>query len=179
MHLLLSFAHITCAGTPPAGGIILLISLIRTSRHWASRSAYKYQAPRLIQTGAYIVLVGGVISSGFATSGNLAELGNAPLVFFSMFILLRLLPLFFYNPLLRRWFAGLANGVYFAADVALAAVLECSLFVLSVFDILTGLQVQLLFNTAYAKQVMSDTALEQSEVPKLLTRALKMNRQQR
>lgn len=131
-----------------------------------------------MQTAAYTLLVGGVITSGFATSGNIGELGNAPLVFFSMFILLRLLPLFFYNPLLRRWFAGLANGIYFAADAALAAILECSLFALSIFDILTGLQVQLLFNTIYAKQVMSDTALEDSEVPKLLTRALKLKRQQ-
>lgn len=157
---------------------MILISAIRASNFWASWSAYKYQAPRIIQLWAYIILVAGVIISGFATSGKASELGNAPLVVFSMFILLRLLPLFFYNRLLRRWFADLANAVYFAADVAIATVLEGCLFGLSVFDLLTGVQAQLLFNTAYSQQVMSDSALEQSEVPKLLTRALKLNRQQ-
>lgn len=162
-----------------AGAILLLISVARASSRWATRSAYKYQAPRLIQLATAVLLIGGMFSAGFATSGDANELGNVPLVFFSMFIILRLLPLMFYNPLLRRWLGDLANAVYFVADAALAAFLQCSLFVLSLFDILTGIQAQLLFNTAYAQQVMSDSALEQSEIPKLLTQALKINRQQR
>lgn len=147
------------------------------SRWWAASSALKYQGPRIINMVAMILLAGGIAASGFATSGNALEFGNALLVFFGTVLLLRLLPLVCFNPLLRGWTSGLVNAVYYAADAGLAMLLLGTRFVLSLFDIMTSLQAQLLFNTAYARQVMSDSSMENSQVPQLITQALKLKRQ--
>jgi hypothetical protein len=76
-------------------------------------------------------------------------------VFFGTVLLLRLLSLVHFNPLLGHAAADVADGVYFVADSCMTFIMNSVRFVLSLFDILSGLQSQLLFSTAYARQVCS------------------------
>lgn len=130
-----------------------MVAVIQASSRWSAASALRHQAPRLISSAATIALAAGVAVSGFATSGNVGEFGNGLLVLFGAVLLLRLLPLVYFNPALRPWAAGTAAAVYYAADAGLALLLNGLRFLLSLFDILTSVQAQLLFNTAYARQV--------------------------
>jgi hypothetical protein len=107
---------------------------------------------------ATVLLAGGIAVSGWATSGqqysDISSFSNVFLVFFGTVLLLRLLPLVYYSVLGRlEGFRDLTNATYYVADVLLVNLLNGLRFVLSLFDILTGLQAQLLFNSAYARQV--------------------------
>eukprot|EP00775_Hariotina_reticulata_P008714 gene8714-8895_t len=162
-----------------SAGVVLMVAAMQISRSYAARKAMKHQAPRLVDMVATIALVGGLLVTGLATSGNVFEFGNVLLVLFGTTLLLRVLPLVYYNPvLLRVGFASITNMVYQGADAALALLLNAVRFLLSLFDLLTGLQAQLLFNTAYAQQVMADTSVEHSELPRIVAQAQKLKRQQ-
>jgi len=162
------------------GGVLLMVAAMQVSRSYAARKAMKHQAPRLVDMVATVGLVGGLLATGFATTGNLYEFGNVLLVLFGTALLLRVLPLVYYNPvLLHLRLASITNMVYQGADAGLALLLNGLRFLLSLFDLLTGLQAQLLFNLAYAQQVMADTSVEQSELPRIVAQALRLKRQQR
>jgi hypothetical protein len=142
----------------PAGSVIGVVGLILASRLVAARTALKSQIPRVLNLMATILLAGGIAVSGVATSGqavdNISTYSNVFLVFFGTVLLLRLLPLVYYSVLGRfEAFKDVTNGTYYLADVLLMYFLNGFRFVLSLFDILTGLQAQLLFNTSYARQV--------------------------
>lgn len=134
------------------------IGVILVAKRVAARTALKSQVPRVLTLLATILLAGGIAVSGWATSGQSAEqlstYSNIFLVFFGTVLLLRLLPLVHYS-ILGSFdiFKDLANAVYYLADVITMYWLNAMRFVLSLFDILTGLQAQLLFNSAYARQV--------------------------
>jgi hypothetical protein len=102
------------------------------------------------------MLVAGVVVIGAVTSDqNFLKprtSSNTALVAFAMVLLLRLLPLVYYVPTPKS-VRGVCSAGYFVADAVLTYFLNGLRFVLSLFDILTGLQAQLLFNTAYARQV--------------------------
>jgi len=156
-----------------------MVTAMQVSRSYAARKAMKHQAPRLVDMVATVGLVGGLLATGVATSGNVYEFGNVLLVLFGTALLLRVLPLVYYNPMLLHWgLANITNMVYQGADAGLGLLLNALRFFLSLFDLLTGLQAQLLFNTAYAQQVMADTNVEHSELPRLVAQALKLKRQQ-
>lgn len=143
-----------------AGSVISVVGLILSSRFVAARTALKSQIPRVLNLLATILLAGGIAVSGWATSGQavdeISTYSNVFLVFFGTILLLRLLPLVYYSVLGRfEVFKDVANGTYYLADVLLMYFLNGLRFVLSLFDILTGLQAQLLFNTSYARQVRS------------------------
>lgn len=134
------------------------LSVIMLSRRVAARTALKSQVPRVLNLVATVLLAGGIAVSGWATSGqaysNISSFSNVFLVFFGTVLLLRLLPLVYYSVLGRiEAFRDLTNATYYVADVLLVNLLNGLRFVLSLFDILTGLQAQLLFNSAYARQV--------------------------
>jgi len=146
------------AACHPAGGVLWTVSIILVSRLVAARTALKSQIPRVLNLTATVLLAGGIAVSGWATSGQqfdqVSSYSNVFLVFFGTVLLLRLLPLVYYSLMGRFEVArDLVNAVYYLADVILVYCLNCLRFVLSLFDILTGLQAQLLFNTAYARQV--------------------------
>jgi hypothetical protein len=141
-----------------AAGVLLTISVILMSRLVAARTALKSQVPRVLNLISTVLLAGGIAVSGWATSGqsysNISSFSNVFLVFFGTVLLLRLLPLVYYSVLGRlETLRDLTNGAYYMADMLLVYFLNGLRFVLSLFDILTGLQAQLLFNTAYARQV--------------------------
>lgn len=136
------------------------IGVILVSRFVAARTALKSQVPRVLNLIATVILAGGIAVSGWATSGgnaeNISTYSNIFLVFFGTVLLLRLLPLVYYSVLGRfELLRETTNATYYLADVLLVYLLNGVRFVLSLFDILTGLQAQLLFNTAYARQVSS------------------------
>lgn len=141
------------------GGVLVALSVIMVARRVAARTALKSQVPRLLNLVATVLLAGGIAVSGVVTSGqleysNISSFSNVFLVFFGTVLLLRLLPLVYYSVLGRiEAFRDLANATYYVADVLLVNLLNGLRFVLSLFDILTGLQAQLLFNSAYARQV--------------------------
>lgn len=141
-----------------AAGVLLTISVILMSRLVAARTALKSQVPRVLNLISTVLLAGGIAVSGWATSGqsysNIASFSNVFLVFFGTVLLLRLLPLVYYSVLGRfETLRDLTNATYYLADMLLVYCLNGLRFVLSLFDILTGLQAQLLFSTAYARQV--------------------------
>lgn len=158
-HLaILPMSSVACCVPVPAAGVLITISIIMMSRRVAARTALKSQIPRVLNLIATICLAGGIAVSGWATSGqtvqNLSSFSNVFLVFFGTVLLLRLLPLVYYSVLGRlEVFKDLANATYYIADFLLVYLLNGLRFVLSLFDILTGLQAQLLFNTSYARQV--------------------------
>lgn len=159
---LLSFTcfSVPCPCFAPAGGVLWTISVILVSRLVAARTALKSQIPRILNLMATVLLAGGIAVSGWATSGgnveNLSTYSNIFLVFFGTLLLLRLLPLVYYSVLGRiEVVRETTNATYYLADVLLVYFLNGVRFVLSLFDIMTGLQAQLLFNTAYARQVSS------------------------
>jgi hypothetical protein len=134
--------------------------VILVSRLVAARTALKSQIPRILNLMATVLLAGGIAVSGWATSGgnveDLSTYSNIFLVFFGTLLLLRLLPLVYYSVLGRiEVVRETTNATYYLADVLLVYFLNGVRFVLSLFDIMTGLQAQLLFNTAYARQVSS------------------------
>lgn len=140
-----------------AGGTLLILSIILVSRLVAARTALKSQVPRVLNLVAVLLLAGGLGVSGWATSGEAAtqvsSYSNLFLVFFGTTLLLRLLPLVYYNPLTGEVGPDLCSSVYYLADIILTYFLNCVRYVLSLFDILSGLQAQLLFSTTYARQV--------------------------
>lgn len=172
---------VCCACT---GGVLLTTSVILLSRLFAARTALKSQVPRILNLVATVMLFGGIAVSGWATSGQNAEqlstYSNVFLVFFATVLLLRLLPLVHYS-VLGQWeaFTDLTDAVYYMADVTLMYLLNAVRFLLSLFDILTGLQAQLLFNTAYARQVLADDKYENSKLPDLVKETLVLKRKQR
>jgi hypothetical protein len=152
-----------------------VVGLMLLAQRVAARTALKSQVPRLLHVAALTLLVGGLVVSGWATTGtadSLSSYSNLWLVFFATVLLLRLLPLVHYNPLVGRLGRDLATAVYYVADVLLAYVLNGVRFVLSLFDILTGLQAQLLFSTAYARQVQADEQMAHTSLPALVAKAL-------
>jgi hypothetical protein len=141
-----------------AAGVLLTVSVILMSRLVAARTALKSQVPRVLNLISTVLLAGGIAVSGWATSGqsysNITSFSNVLLVFFGTVLLLRLLPLVYYSVLGRfEILRDLTNATYYVADTLLVYFLNGLRFVLSLFDILTGVQAQLLFNTAYARQV--------------------------
>ena len=93
----------------------------------------------------------GYITSGGKDVWEIRNSSNTALVAFGTVLMLRLLPLAFY--IAPKLLGPLCSSIYYIADVVLITFLNGLRFVLSLFDILTGLQAQLLFNTAYARQV--------------------------
>lgn len=152
--------HLLAACICPAGGIVIFMSLILLMQRISARTGLRAQWPRAIITTCTAIIIGGVLAAGVATSGqsfsNLTTFSNVLITGFSMLLLLRLAVLVFYGP-----FKGLlkrnVSQLYYLADVVLTYTLNALRYVLSLFDILSGLQAQLLFNSAYARQVRRST----------------------
>lgn len=117
-------------------------------------SGLRYQFTRVFSILTVSAMVIGLILSGALTShemfSNIRVFSDTALVAFATVLLLRLLPLVYYLPTTRSM-RGVCSAVYRVADIVLTYFLNGLRFVLSLFDILTGLQAQLLFNTAYAR----------------------------
>jgi len=107
----------------------------------------------VLAVGLGVILSGVFVNGPSSSTIGIRNFSNTALVAFATVLLLRLLPLAYYLPRQLVGLRSICNAVYYLADVILTYMLNGMRFLLSLFDILTGLQAQLLFNTAYARQV--------------------------
>jgi len=144
---------------------------------FASAAEERNKAVGLRTRWRWVVILSGFVMAAVLVASFLIFRNSFFWTAFSALLLLRLLPLLNFTPVCKRLLWGVVDSVYYLADVSITMILIGVRFVLSFGDIVTAIQQQLLFNSAWSSQVVHSEDMQSTQTLHVLKELLALKKQ--